>query len=127
MTVINPAYGNTAARNGFDAKTLGYSYSGLYTMIDPKRFNIKNIIDDDNTKNYNNLHEKVPVNKYMIYGLSSFQLKDGSGCSSFSVDVSVDSVNSYTFSTNQATYLENVVFQADIYFPQTVAVCSPGV
>lgn len=28
---------------------------------------------------------------------------------------------------NQKQYFENIVFQGDIYFPQTVSVCSPGV
>lgn len=85
MTVINPSYGSTAARNGFDAKLLGYSYSGLYTVVDPKKYNLKTIIDDDITQGFNNLHEKLPITKYIIYGFSSFQFKDGSGCSSLNL------------------------------------------
>lgn len=61
----------------------------------------------------------------MIYGLSSFQLKDGSGCSSFNIDVSIDSVNSLTVRMNQASFVENVVIQGDVYFPQIVGVCTP--
>jgi hypothetical protein len=61
----------------------------------------------------------------MIYGLSSFQLKDQSACSSFNIDVSIDSVSTYTLRLNQASFVENVVIQADIYFPQTIGVCSP--
>ena len=56
MTVINPSYGLNALRNGFAATTLSYSYSGLYTVVDPKKYNIKSIIDDDITKGWNNLH-----------------------------------------------------------------------
>ena len=61
----------------------------------------------------------------MIYGLSSFQLKDGSSCISFNIDVSIDSVNSLTVRMNQASFVENVVIQGDIYFPQIVGVCTP--
>ncbi len=56
MSVINPAFGTTASRNGFDAQTLGYSYSGLYTVVDPKRFNVKSIIDSNVANGWNNLH-----------------------------------------------------------------------
>ena len=72
MSVINPAYGANAARNGFDATTLGYSYSGLYTVVNPSTFNKRSPIESVNTAGWNNLHERLPVNKYMIYGLSSF-------------------------------------------------------
>jgi hypothetical protein len=126
MSVINPSFGPNAARNGFESTNLGYSYSGLYTVVDPNKFNIKTIIDNDMAQGWNNLHERLPANKYMIYGLSSFQLKDGSGCTSFSIDASINSVSTYTLSLNQAQFVENVVIQADIYFPPTAAVCSPG-
>ena len=56
MSVINPSYGPNAARNGIDAQLLGYSYSGIYTLVDPKRYNIKSMIDTDSTKGWNNLH-----------------------------------------------------------------------
>lgn len=59
--------------------------------------------------------------------MSSFALADNSGCSSFNIDVSVDSINSYTVSLNQKSFVSNVVVQADLYFPQTFGVCSPGV
>ncbi len=85
MTVINPAYGGSATDNGFNARTLGYSYSGIYTVVDPKKYNIKSLIDNDDTQGYNNLHYRLPINKYIIYGFSSFQFKDGSGCSSLSL------------------------------------------
>lgn len=50
MTVINPAYGSKALRNGFDAQKLSYSYSGVYSIVDPGKFNIKTLIDNDSTK-----------------------------------------------------------------------------
>ena len=59
--------------------------------------------------------------------MSSFALADNSGCSSFNIDVSVDSVSSYTVSLNQKSYVSNVIIQADLYFPQTQGVCSPDV
>lgn len=125
MSVINPSYGPNALRNGFEAAALSYSYSGLYTVVDPKKFNLKSIIDDDISNGWNNLHETLPVNKYMIYGLSSFQFKDGSDCNSFNIEVSIDTVSTYTLKLSQASFVENVVIQADVYFPQTVGVCSP--
>ncbi len=105
MSVINPSFGTNAARNGMQATNLGYSYSGLYTVMDPKKYNIKTMIDNDMAQGWNNLHERLPANKYMIYGLSSFQLKDGSGCNSFSIDVSIDSVSSLTVRMNQASFV----------------------
>lgn len=63
----------------------------------------------------------------MIYGLSSFALSDDSKCSSFNIDVSVDSVSSYTVSLNQKSYVTDVIIQADLYFPPTSGVCSPGI
>jgi hypothetical protein len=125
LTVINPVYGANALNNGFAATDLSYSYSGLYAPVDTAKYNIKTLIDK--TAGYNVLQEKIPSVKYIIYGLSSFALADNSGCSSFNIDVSVDSINSYTVSLNQKSFVSNVVVQADLYFPQTFGVCSPGV
>lgn len=125
MTVINPQTGATAKDNGFAAETLSYSYSGIYTVVDPAKYNIKTVIDESQA--YNKLHEDLPVVKYVIYGFSSFALADGSSCTSFSIDAALNSVSSYTISLNQKSYVTNVVLQADMYFPQIQGVCSPGV
>jgi hypothetical protein len=126
LTVINPVTG--ALNNGFDSTTLSYSYSGLYSDIVPaSKFNIKTIIDNTNGDSFFNLKEKLPAVKYAIYGLNSFALKDASGCSSFSMDLSIDTVNSYTITVNQAAYVEQVAFEADIYFRPIQSVCSPNV
>jgi len=125
LTVINPAYGPNSANNGFSAEDLSYSYSGLYAPVETAKYNIRTLIDK--STGYNVLQEKIPSVKYIIYGLSSFALADNSGCSSFNIDVSVDSVSSYTVSLNQKSYVSNVVIQADLYFPQTKGVCSPDV
>ena len=73
--------------------------------MDPKKYNIKTMIDTDITQGWNNLHERLPANKYIIYGLSSFQLKYGSACNYFSIDVSIDSVSSLTVRMNQASFV----------------------
>lgn len=126
MTVINPQYGDNApVDNGFGAGTLSYSYSGIYTQVDPSRYNIKTVIDKSQA--FNKLHEDLPAVKYVIYGFSSFALADGSGCTSFSLDATLNSVSSYTISLNQKSYVKAVTLQADLYFPQTQGVCSPGV
>lgn len=125
LTVINPVYGTNSANNGFAAEDLSYSYSGLYAPVETAKYNIRTLIDK--TSGYNVLQEKIPSVKYIIYGLSSFALADNSGCSSFNIDVSVDSVSSYTVSLNQKSYVSKVVIQADLYFPQTKGVCSPDV
>lgn len=114
--------------NGFDSTTLSYSYSGLYSDIIPaSKYNIKTIIDKTDGNSFFNLQEKLPAVKYAIYGLNSFALKDASGCSSFSMDLSIDTVNSYTITVNQAAYVEKVAFEADIYFRPIQSVCSPNV
>lgn len=96
-------------------------------MIDPEDFNIRTPIDNDPYANYNNLHERLPVVKYAIYGFSSFALDESSSCTSFSLDLTIDSVSALTFSTNQKANVNSIVIQSDQYFPQTRGVCSPGV
>lgn len=112
LTVINPIQPAAALKNnGFDATTLSYSYSGLYSdIVSPSRFNIKTIIDNTDSTSFFRLKEKIPGVKYMIYGFNSFALKDQSGCSSFSMDLNIDTVNSYTITVNQAAYVEQVAF-----------------
>lgn len=132
MSIVNPVNtdGNNnwfAPDNAFGATQLSYSYSGLYTSVSPTKLNVKSPIETNPFTGYNNLHERLPVVKYAIYGFSSFALKDGSGCTSFSLDINLDSVNSYTISTNQASNVESIVIQSDQYFPQIEGVCTPGV
>lgn len=121
-----PGYTSTFKRNGFDS-ILPYSYSGLYNPVDPLTFNIRTLIDDDPDNDHNNLHENLPTAKYKIYGFSKFELKDGSGCSSFSLDLSIDTPNSFTITLNNKDFFQNLIFQGDIYFAQTSGVCTPGV
>lgn len=66
-----PGYTNVFKRNGFDSK-LPYSYSGLYNPVNSANYNIRTLIDDDPDKDYNNLHENLPIAKYKIYGFSKF-------------------------------------------------------
>lgn len=94
---------------------------------DAAKYGIKSIIDDDLYLNYNNLRTKLPSVKYAIYGFSSFALDDGSGCTSISLDLNIDTVSSLTVSTNLKTYMKTVIVQADLYFPQITSVCSPGI
>lgn len=126
MTVINPIAGtaDNVVGNGFGAEELSYSYSGIYFPLDSTKFNIKTVIDKTVG---NQLHERLPVVKYAIYGLSSFTLSDNNTCTSFSLDVSIDTINALTLTTNQKAYVSDVVIQGDFYFPQTQGVCSPGV
>lgn len=123
MNSITDANGG---RNGFDT-VLAYSYSGLYNPVPTTAYNIRTLIDNDNTQNYNNLHENLPLAKYKIYGFSRFELRDGSGCTSFNIDLSIDTPNSYTLTLNNKDYFHDIVFQSDIFFPATNNICSPGV
>ncbi len=66
-----PGYTSEFKRNGFDSE-LPYSYSGLYNPVNPSDYNIRTLIDDDPDKDYNNLHENLPIAKYKIYGFSKF-------------------------------------------------------
>lgn len=124
--MINPKYGTEAGTNGFDSK-ISYSYSGLYSVVDTASYNVEKLIDSELDKNYNNLYEKLPTTKYSIYGLSSFTLAAGSGCTSFSIDVKINTASSYAVTLNQASSVSNVIFQADIFTTSTRTLCSPGV
>ena len=76
------------------AQYLLISYSGIYTKVDPTKFNIKSIIDKllDNNKLKKNF---LQSNMYP-YGLSSFVLADNSGCSHSILMFPINTVNSYT-------------------------------
>ncbi len=128
LSVINPLTRGDpfVPDNGFGSTSLGYSYSGLYQEIDPLDFNVKTIIDNNKFDKFNNLHTRLPAVKYAIYGFSSFNLAAGSGCTSFSLDLTLDGVNALTVSTNQKSSLTGVTIQSDQYFPQTQGVCTPG-
>jgi hypothetical protein len=56
MTVINPSYGPKVMNKGIEVTTLSYSYSGLYSVVDPKKYNKKSIIDEIDNRNWNNLY-----------------------------------------------------------------------
>ncbi len=124
--MINPKYGANKDTNGFNSK-LSYSYSGLYSVVDTTSYNVEKLIDSALDANYNNLYEKLPTTKYSIYGLSSFTLAAGSGCTSFSIDVDLNTASSYTVTLNQASSVSNVVFQADIFTASTHTLCNPNV
>lgn len=121
LTVINPKFPNTPTQpdNAYGS-TSSFSYSGLYQVVPKANYNIQNMIVKTN---YNQLKENLPTKKYMIYGLSKFDLAQSSKCSSFNIDVSVDSPNSYTFTVNNVDSVSNVVFQADIYTPPLKSFC----
>lgn len=124
MTVIN----KKGDSNGFNlGSPLTYSYSGLFTDLASVDYNIRTMIDSDKTKDFNNLQEKLPVPKYKIYGLSSFELRNNSGCSSMNLDISIGTASSYTVTLNNKDYFEAITFQADVYFPPMSATCTPGV
>lgn len=60
----------------------------------------------------------------MIFGLSSFELLGTSACTSLSLSLSVDTSSSYTFTANNVNYLQNVIFQADIYTANNGDLCN---
>lgn len=67
---------------------------------------------------------KLPTTKYMIFGLSSFELLRTSACTSLSMALSINTPSSYTFTANNVNYLQNVVFQADIYTANNGDLCN---
>ena len=77
--------------------------------------------------NYNQLKENLPTKKYMIYGLSSFELAQYDKYTSFNIDVSVDTPNAYTLNVNNADNVTNVIFQADMYTPPLSTFCKPTI
>lgn len=112
---------NSDTDNGINSKQ-DYSYSGLYTVVDPANYNKKTII---NKGDFNNLFEDLPSVKQSIYGLSSFSLN---GCeSSFNIDLELDSLRSYTLTLDNADQVSDVIFQADIFTKQLKQICSTDV
>lgn len=84
------------------------------------------LIDTDRTQNYNNLYQNLPTTKYAIYGLSSFELSDTSACSTFNIDLSINTANSYTLVADNTDYLTSVFFQADIFTANNNNLCNNG-
>jgi hypothetical protein len=68
MTLINPVTGTNKKNNGYNTGS-SFSYSGLYTSVLKANYNVKKLVD---TTKYNQLYEKLPSRKYIIYGLSQF-------------------------------------------------------
>jgi hypothetical protein len=61
----------------------------------------------------------------MIYGLSRFEFADNSKCSSFNIDVTINTPDTYILNVNNVKYVSNVIFQADIYTPNLKTFCNP--
>jgi hypothetical protein len=117
FTVIN----SYPLDNGVDS-TFQYSYSGLYVAVSPSTFGVETLMQ--NTDTYNKLLLQVPTTKYMIFGLSSFVLLDGSSCTSVQMSLAINTPNAYTFTANNANYTQSVIFQADIYTANNGALCN---
>jgi hypothetical protein len=100
-----------------------YSYSGIYQQVAASTYGIQSIISTTGTDN-NALMTKLPTTKYMIFGLSSFELLRTSACTSLSMALSINTPSSYTFTANNVNYLQNVVFQADIYTANNGDLCN---
>lgn len=92
-------------------------------MVDPATIGIQSLLSTTGTDN-NALLTKLPTTKYMIFGLSSFELARTSACTSVSLALSINTPNSYTFTANNAKFLTNVVFQADIYTANNGDLCN---
>lgn len=125
LTVINPFNALVKEENGFTSD-FEYSYSGLLAKVDPTDYNILTLIDNDNSAGHNNLYHKLPTTKYAIYGLSSFSLSDTAACTSFSVDLTINTASSYTFLADNTAALSEVYFQADIYTANNGDLCNNG-
>jgi hypothetical protein len=123
FTVVSPAYGTGATDNGYNS-IFTYSYSGIYTVVNPTTYNILTLMA---AGNYNNMIQRLPLVKYGIYGLSSFNLASSSGCSSFHIDVTLNTPNSFTLGVNNNNYVNSVVFQGDLYFASLKGLCSQGI
>ncbi len=100
-----------------------YSYSGIYQPVLASTYGIQSILST-NGADYNSLLTDLPTTKYMIFGLSSFELLRTSACTSVSLALSINTPNSFTFTANNVNYLQNVVFQADIYTANNGDLCN---
>lgn len=86
-------------------------YSSSYVFTSVSTFNSPVAIIQGS---FNNLYYHLPDTRYAIYGITNFNLPQGSGCTTIKLNVTLDSIDAYTVTTPNANPAE-IFFTADIF------------
>ena len=77
------------------------------------------------TNNWNRRYYHLPDTRYAIYGLTNFDIPQGSGCTTLKVNATLNSIDAYTIETPNANPT-NMFFVADIFTKNVDQLCQPG-
>ena len=75
--------------------------------------------------NWNRRYYHLPDARYAIYGLTNFDIPQGSGCTTLKVNATLNNIDSYTIETPNANPT-NMFFVADIFTKNIDQLCQPG-
>ena len=75
--------------------------------------------------NWNRRYYHLPDARYAIYGLTNFDIPQGSGCTTLKVNATLNSIDAYTIETPNANPT-NMFFVADIFTKNIDQLCQPG-
>ena len=75
--------------------------------------------------NWNRRYYHLPDARYAIYGLTNFDIPQGSGCTTLKVNATLNNIDSYTIETPNANPT-NMFFVADIFTKNVDQLCQPG-
>ena len=103
-------------------------YSSSYVFTSVSEFNVPVAINRGtwgSTTLFNQNYYHLPDTRYAIYGLTNFDIPQGSGCSTIKVNATLDSIDAFTITTPNANPA-NMFFVADIFTKNIDQLCQPG-
>ena len=103
-------------------------YSSSYVFTSVSEFNVPVAINRGtwaSATEFNQLYYHLPDTRYAIYGITNFDIPQGSGCATIKVNATLDSIDAFTITTPNANPA-NVFFVADIFTRNIDQLCQPG-
>ena len=104
-------------------------YSSSYVFTNVSSFNAPVVIaapaDIAVANTWNRRYYHLPDTRYAIYGLTNFDIPQGTGCTTLKVNATLNSIDAYTIETPNANPT-NMFFVADIFTKNVDQLCQPG-
>ena len=103
-------------------------YSSSYVFTNVTTFNTAVAITRGtagSTTEFSQYYYHLPDARYAIYGITNFDIPQGTGCSTLKVNATLDSIDAYTVTTPNANPA-NMFFVADIFTKNIDQLCQPG-
>ena len=100
-------------------------YSSSYVFTDVTQFNTAVAITRGGTGQFSQFYHHLPDARYAIYGLTTFDLPQGAGCTTILVNATLDSIDAFTVTTPNLNPA-NMFFVADIFTKNIDQLCQPG-